>query len=139
MHKKRVNLKIAKSEPGVACPCGREADYQQCCGRYLSGQEIAPNAEALMRSRYTACTREDAQYVQETWHPRSRQQVKFDHKELCKWVGLKVIAFHEAGQKAMVEFIARYKINGKAHKLHEISQFEFEDGRWFYVDGTFPD
>jgi SEC-C motif-containing protein len=31
--------------------------------------------------------------------------------------------------------VARYKINGKAERLHETSHFQKEDGKWFYVDG----
>jgi SEC-C motif-containing protein len=37
--------------------------------------------------------------------------------------------------RATVEFVARYKIGGRAHRLHEISRFVREDGRWYYVDG----
>lgn len=44
---------------------------------------------------------------------------------------------------ATVEFVARYKIAGRAHRLHEISRFvcEIEDGvpHWYYVDGSFPE
>jgi SEC-C motif domain protein len=38
--------------------------------------------------------------------------------------------------KATVEFVARFKIGGgRAERLHEISRFVREEGRWFYVDG----
>jgi len=36
---------------------------------------------------------------------------------------------------ATVEFVARSKLSGRAHRLHEISRFVREDGRWYYVDG----
>ena len=36
---------------------------------------------------------------------------------------------------ATVEFVARSKLAGRAHRLHEISRFVREDGRWLYVDG----
>lgn len=129
---------MAKSKQMAYCPCGSAVSYQQCCERYITGKESAPNAEALMRSRYTAYTLADEKYVQRTWHPRSRPVLRFDQQEPCKWTGLIVIAFHEDGQRATVEFIANYKINGKANRLHEISKFEYEDGQWLYVDGTFP-
>jgi len=36
--------------------------------------------------------------------------------------------------------VARYRIGGgSAVRLHEISSFVREDGRWYYVDGSFPD
>jgi SEC-C motif-containing protein len=43
----------------------------------------------------------------------------------------------EAADLASVEFIARYKACGRAGRLHEISRFRREDGRWLYVDGEF--
>ena len=91
-----------------------------------------------MRSRYTAYTLEDQNYLQKTWHPRSRPVLRLDRQEPCKWMGLTIMAFHEDDQTATVEFVARYKVNGKASQLHEISKFEREDGQWLYVDGVFP-
>jgi len=38
-------------------------------------------------------------------------------------------------EHALVEFVARYKVNGRAHRLHEVSRFVHENERWFYVDG----
>lgn len=38
-----------------------------------------------------------------------------------------------------VEFVARFKSGGgKARRLHEVSRFVKEDGRWFYLDGDCP-
>ena len=34
-----------------------------------------------------------------------------------------------------VEFVARSKLGGRAHRLHEVSRFVRENGRWFYRDG----
>ena len=45
----------------------------------------------------------------------------------------------ESADRATVEFVARYKIGGRAFRLHEISRFVREEGIWFYVDGQFPD
>jgi len=39
--------------------------------------------------------------------------------------------------RATVEFVARYKSGGRAGRLHEVSRFVREDGKWFYVDGEF--
>ncbi len=43
-----------------------------------------------------------------------------------------------------MEFVARYKIGGRAHRLHEVSRFVREAGsgdvpRWYYLDGSFPE
>lgn len=121
----------------TACPCGSNKKYTDCCGRYLDGGEIAPTAEALMRSRYTAYTLLREDYLRSTWHPSTRPVALGLAEDVAtKWLGLEVKC-HEQQQLdcAVVEFVARYKINGRAHRLHELSRFVHEAGRWFYVDG----
>ena len=39
--------------------------------------------------------------------------------------------------QGVVEFVARYKIGGKAHRLHETSRFVREGEQWFYLEGDF--
>jgi len=55
-----------------------------------------------------------------------------------KWLGLQVRHHQETGDTVTVELMARYKVGGKAHRMHEISRFNREDGRRYYVDGDFP-
>ena len=57
-----------------ACPCGSAKPYAECCGRWHDGPLLlqAPDAEALMRSRYCAFVLERADYLLATWHPRTR-------------------------------------------------------------------
>ena len=64
-----------------------------------------------------------------------------DSEAGLKWLGLAVKkAWNDSDDEAHVEFVARYKVGGsKAERLHEVSRFVREDGRWFYVDGVFPD
>ncbi len=38
-------------------------------------------------------------------------------------------------ETAEVEFVARYRVDGRAVRMHERSRFVREDGRWFYVAG----
>jgi SEC-C motif-containing protein len=33
-----------------------------------------------------------------------------------------------------VDFVARSKLGGRAHRLHEVSEFVREGGHWYYVD-----
>jgi len=120
------------------CPCGTGKSFVQCCGLYLSGKNSAPNAPALMRSRYTAYTLDDETYLQKTWHASTRPALQQDKQEPCKWIGLTIISQHQEDQHATVEFVAKYKVNGRAQQLQEISNFVQEDGAWFYVDGIFP-
>jgi len=112
---------------------------QLCCARYISGVENAPDALSLMRSRYSAYVMEDEAYLQKTWHPRSRPALNLAQQESCKWMGLQIIAHEQKEAMATVEFVARYKVQGRAQRLHEVSKFEREDGQWFYVDGQFPE
>ncbi|MBS0554808.1 MAG: hypothetical protein JSS47_20145, partial [Proteobacteria bacterium] len=37
------------------------------------------------------------------------------------------------------EFVARFRVGGRAQRLHETSRFVREDGRWYYVDGDIQD
>jgi SEC-C motif-containing protein len=37
--------------------------------------------------------------------------------------------------RAVVEFVARQKTAGRAHRMHETSRFVREHETWFYVDG----
>ena len=90
-----------------------------------------------MRSRYVAHVLLNEPYLRATWHASTRPvALQLDAEPRARWIGL-TIKRHEtqADDRAIVEFVARYKINGRAFKLHETSRFVREDGRWFYVDG----
>ena len=51
------------------------------------------------------------------------------------WLGLEVRTHVPDGDAATVEFVARYKVGGRAHRMHEISRFEHTGQQWRYVDG----
>ena len=93
----------------------------------------------MMRSRYTAYVRGRADYLLQTWHPSTRPATLDLGNEPVRWLGLQVRRV-EAGSpqddEGIVEFIARYKLGGRAHRLHEISRFVRENGRWFYRDAA---
>lgn len=127
----------------AACPCGRTAAkgqsvaYRDCCGRFVDHWDSAhaPDAEHLMRSRYTAFVRENAPYLLATWHASQRPPA-LDFEPGAKWLGLQVKDFVATRvDTAEVEFVARFRVAGRAVRLHERSRFVREDGRWFYVDG----
>jgi SEC-C motif domain protein len=88
-----------------------------------------------MRSRYTAYVTGRADYLAATWHASTRPSDLSLDPDL-KWLGLEVRAFRVlSADRAEVEFIARCARNGRATRLHEMSRFIREDGRWYYVDG----
>lgn len=140
--------------PNDPCPCGRLAPagpggskgksatplaFARCCGRYLAAPGLeasaAPDAESLMRSRYTAFVCERADYLQATWHASTRP-ADLDFEPGARWLGLQVRSHRAMGEdRAEVEFVARYRVGGRAVRLHETSRFVREGGRWLYVDG----
>jgi SEC-C motif domain protein len=121
------------------CHCGHPAAYDACCGRWHSGplHLQAPDAEALMRSRYSAFVKELAGYLQDTWHPSTRPEESPEFEPGLRWLGLEVKRHQRIDDDhAVVEFVARSKLGGRAHRLHETSRFVREGGRWFYAGGV---
>lgn len=90
-----------------------------------------------MRSRYVAYARGLEPYLLATWHASTRpDSLDFDKDPPLNWIGLTVKRHELQGEdRAIVEFIARYKIGGRAYRLHETSRFVREDVQWLYVDG----
>lgn len=119
------------------CPCGSGRNYEACCGRYHARAEAAPNAEALMRSRYSAYVLGLEDYLRDTWHPATRPaRLDLQGVPRPQWQGLTVkVHVPVDDDHVTVEFVARYKLNGRAFRLHEVSRFERVDGRWLYRDG----
>lgn len=128
--------------PTAACPCGRVQGkkalaYAQCCGRFLESDTPAPDAESLMRSRYSAFVLERDPYLLQTWHVDKRPS-SIEFEPGVKWLGLEVrdAVQHDASH-AEVEFVARQKpVHGAAVRLHERSRFVQEGGQWLYVEAT---
>ena len=93
-----------------------------------------------MRSRYSAYVLGLEPYLLATWHASTRPTaLDLDKETSPRWLGLDIKRHQATGpDSAVVEFVARYKTGGRAHRLHEVSRFVREDGRWYYVDGEFP-
>lgn len=90
-----------------------------------------------MRSRYSAFVLCDEAYLLATWHPKTRpSRVRLN--EAQRWLGLQIRETTGGGPRDVagtVEFVARSKTHGKGQRIHEISQFEKIDGRWYYLKG----
>ncbi|ALD89343.1 hypothetical protein CR3_0084 [Cupriavidus gilardii CR3] len=134
-----------------ACPCGG-ASYAGCCGRFHRGEALPDTAEQLMRSRYSAYVLNDAQWLRQSWHPSTcpatleqdmAKEAAQDHRgPRTQWLGLTIIEHVPRDDThAEVEFVARYKVGGRASRLHERSRFVREPRapgqapRWLYLDG----
>lgn len=130
----------------AACPCGQcdargqALPFTACCGRYLDHDDTpAPDAECLMRSRYSAFVLGRTGYLRTSWHP-STCPTDLTLEPSVKWLGLAVKA-HRAidADHAEVEFVARSRLAGRGQRLHERSRFVREtinaSPRWLYLDG----
>jgi SEC-C motif-containing protein len=127
--------------PDFACPCGRAVPrllpYLACCGRWHAGPDAPPDAESLMRARYSAYVLRLHDYVLATWHAPTRPADLGPDEPGLQWLGLEVRrAWSTDEAEAWVEFVARSRLGGRAHRLHETSRFVREQGRWWYVDGV---
>ena len=122
----------------TACPCGTAKPYAACCGRWHAGPGAlqAPTAQDLMRSRYSAFVLDQLAYLLDTWHPSTRPALLEPNPPGLKWLGLTVKRARDSdADHATVEFVARSRLAGRASRMHEVSRFVREGGRWYYVDG----
>ncbi len=126
------------------CPCGSKKSYDNCCGPFLAGSATPKTPEELMRSRYTAFTKADIDYVAKTMKGQAAKD--FDRPdtkrwmEQSQWLSLEILdsgVDKKNPSIGFVDFIAKYIEGKKARTMHEISQFHLENGRWYYIDGKF--
>lgn len=125
------------------CACGTGKVYSDCCGVFIDHIKIPSTPEELMRSRYTAYSQANIDYIMQTM--KSPASNGFDPESArqwannISWAGLDVLRTSHDSTHGIVEFIAYYYLDNKKHKLHEVSEFQFEKGKWYYVDGIQPD
>jgi SEC-C motif-containing protein len=134
-----MSLAERMNEP---CPCGTGASTGDCCGRYIHGLQLAPTAEALMRSRYSAYVLGEIDWIVKSHDPTSAEEVDRKSTEKwskeAKWNGLEIRArakgepTDEVGE---VEFVAKYEVEGQSVAHHERARFRRQEGTWYYVDG----
>lgn len=96
----------------------------------MARERRATDAFTLLRLRTSAC-----RLSSRHWHPATRPQAIDPATGSVTWLQLKVIRADNNAVSGVVEFVARYKVNGKAYRLHEVSQFVKENGLWLYVNG----
>jgi SEC-C motif domain protein len=125
------------------CPCGSNTDYTQCCGVFINEGKTPASAEQLMRSRYTAYTQANINYIERTM--RAPANADFDPDatktwaQQVEWIKLEIANIKEGKQKSFIEFFVIYSHNQKRYVMHELSEFHFEDGSWYYVNGIAPE
>ena len=123
----------------LLCPCGTGQAFNRCCQPLLNNDQPAASAVTLMRSRYSAYALGNKEYLLRTWHSSTRPTDIDLSSHQQNWQRLKIIdtvAGQTGDVSGEVEFVAIYKVNGRAERLHERSRFEREGQQWRYLDGT---
>jgi SEC-C motif-containing protein len=127
------------------CPCGTQKSYSQCCEPAIKRQAPPATAEAMMRSRYSAFVRHEIDYLMYTLSPARKKDI--DRKGVeewsnnTAWTGLQIVSTELGGpgdDKGQVEFIAKFKEEGKEQEHHELATFVKLNGEWFFEDGKTP-
>jgi SEC-C motif-containing protein len=120
------------------CYCGSAFLFEKCCNPFINGNQKAPSAEALMRSRYSAYVVQNADYLIATTHVSTREN--FSKEEILnwsqqnKWQQLEVLATTETTVTFKAYFLDE-KLKAQVHFEHSL--FTKENGIWYYVDGTY--
>jgi SEC-C motif-containing protein len=124
------------------CPCGSGSPLNACCKPVIDGTAKASTAEALMRSRYTAYTLQEINYLGSTLDPNELQTFDKDGTAMwardSTWMGLEIVkttAGSADDKDGTVEFKARYERGGVMQEHHEVSRFRKINGAWRYSGG----
>ncbi|CCG53726.1 Protein of unknown function [Flavobacterium indicum GPTSA100-9 = DSM 17447] len=119
------------------CPCGSQQVLENCCMPHLLNQS-APTAEALMRSRYTAYTLHQADYLYATTLLSERRYTSkteiLQWAQQNKWMKLEVL---EATEKTVTFKAYYFDALGTPQIHHEKSTFKKVQDKWYYVSGKF--
>jgi SEC-C motif-containing protein len=127
-----------------SCLCGSTKHYNKCCGVFHNNN-LAPTAEALMRSRYTAFCMNKTNYLITTTLPEQQKMLIANNiykiSNNTKWLKLEIIATKNGKQQdptGIVEFKAWYTdiVSGLKHCHHETSSFVKQNNHWYFV---YPD
>tara|TARA_R110002051_G_scaffold244070_1_gene304058 strand:- start:23381 stop:23767 length:387 start_codon:yes stop_codon:yes gene_type:complete len=122
------------------CPCGTLKEYTDCCEIAHKNIFAVTTAEQLMRSRYTAFTMGNGDYLMKSHHSSTRP-IK-EKKEIENWAKsvtwirleiIEVIKGNNADEKGTVAFNAYYYENSKVEIINEKSAFVKENDCWFYL------
>ena len=76
------------------CACGDNKSYSECCEKAHLSLKSVITAEQLMRSRYTAFTLANGNYLMESHHVSARPLLEKEDivawAKSVEWVGLKI-------------------------------------------------
>lgn len=120
------------------CPCCSGKPFADCCEPIIADHSKATTAEQLMRSRYTAFTLANNQYLMESWAQETRPKEIHTEDDTIQWITLEVKNCEDGNrgdERGFVTFTASFLSSGHLCQLHEKSSFIQDKGRWYYLDG----
>ncbi|WP_342376471.1 YchJ family metal-binding protein [Myxococcus stipitatus] len=132
--------------PAPPCPCCSGLRYRECCAPFHRGDAEAPDAERLMRSRYSAFAMREAAYLWRTLHSshpdRTRPEAEVVRElrtfaqghQFPKLVVMDRRA-PDAQGVAQVLFFAKVFEKGKERSFVERSDFLHDGVGWRYHSG----
>jgi SEC-C motif-containing protein len=122
------------------CFCGNPLNFSNCCQPIIDGSVNAPDAEALMRSRFSAYVIKAYPYILQTYAPEQQANLSLvnlkQHAQDTQWLSLQVIQHNVNNNKAQVEFKAYYCEYKRFYVMHELSDFILLNDQWFYIAGV---
>jgi len=97
----------------------------------------------LLQARYDAFVRGDVDFIMESHHPETQNQIEREAVESwslnSKWKGLEVSQISEEDQdKCFIHFTVTYERKYETTYHSEIAEFRKHEGRWYYYDSEFP-
>lgn len=136
-----------KFPPNNPCPCGSLKKYKKCCKTFHDGV-LPSSALELMKSRYSAYSAHQADYIIATTHNTNKDfkndtnSWKRDILDFCentKFEKLEIIDFIDGVEESFVTFKASLNQQNQDVSFTEKSRFLKEHGKWMYVSGEFID
>jgi len=93
-----------------------------------------------MRSRYSAYVRHAYDHLEQSLSAEQRADFSLDSTrqwaENSEWLGLKILRTEQGGEddsEGLVEFSARFRVDGKEQTHIETAGFIREESRWVYA------
>jgi SEC-C motif-containing protein len=123
------------------CPCGSGLGFASCCEPYITKKSSAPDALALMRSRYSAYATGAVDYIVDTCADGTEgvdREATRRWAEGSEWLGLRIVRSELGGEPdetGTVEFVATFVQGGLKDDHHEIAKFIKKEGLWLYTEG----
>jgi SEC-C motif-containing protein len=97
---------------------------------------------ALLEARYQAFVSGTIDFILESHHPETREQMDRASIETwskeSEWMGLKIENEKIEGDKAVITFTVRYRRGAETVNHRENADFRKFEGKWYYFDSEFP-